>query len=288
MQISTERILISIDYALLIAGGIVLLGWLIFWGLTGRRNPLRGSPLRPQRLGLIAVWLCLLAYPLGAFAWIGIGNLNTGGRFSEEQVNLWRNLVAGNVTLLFMAMICLAVARSAFVGGLRGLGLRMPKTLIGWAYVPGGWLVALLVTQLLLLACFHLLNKVGYRMEEHNVFQTLKDAATPIWIHWVAIAGALFLAPIGEELFFRGIIQSALRRLIRPRHGSYRHRWFAILLAGTLFGLAHIGNLRDILPLATFGIILGYLYERTGSLYVPVLVHLLFNAKPLLWFAICK
>ncbi len=288
MEKSTERVLISIDYAILAGGGIVLLLWLLHWCLTGLRDPLRGSPLRPHRLGLLSVWICLLAYPLGAIAWAGLANWTAGVQFSKEQLDLWRSLAASNFTVLMLIVICLAVAQPAFVGGWRGFGLRNPRGRFGWVFVPGGWLVAMLITQLLLLVCSHILLKMGYKAPDHNVFQALNDKNMPAWIHQVAIGGALVLAPIGEEIFFRGIIQSALRRLVLPRHDSYRHRWFAILAAGTLFGLAHISNLRDVLPLAAFGIILGYLYERTGSLYVPILVHMLFNAKPLLWITIMR
>lgn len=291
MRISTEQLhmlLVGLDYALLAAGGIVLLLWLALWWRAGRRDPLRGSPLRPQRLGPLSVWVCLLAYPLGASVWTGMVDWTAGDHFSEEQINLWRSLMAGNLTLLFMTLICLAVARGAFIGGLRGFGLRLPRARFGWAYVPGGWLISIFVTQLLLMACVHLLDKLGYQMPEHNVFLALHDPTMPAWVHRLAIGGALMLAPIGEELFFRGVIQSGLRRMVWPRYGSWRHRWFAIVLTGFLFGLAHYNNIRDVLPLAAFGIILGYLYERTGSLYVPILVHMLFNAKPLLWFAIMK
>src|SRR5690606_13618209 len=97
------------------------------------------------------------------------------------------------------------------------------------------------------------------------------------------IGGALLLAPLSEELLFRGIFQTGLRRLLPGRPGSVRHRWLAILLASLVFGLMHLAVPQHVPALIVLAVILGYQYERTGSLVVPIFVHILFNAKSLLW-----
>jgi hypothetical protein len=63
-----------------------------------------------------------------------------------------------------------------------------------------------------------------------------------------------------------------------------RHRWLAVLITAVLFGMMHFNVPQHVPPLIVFGFILGFLYEKTGSLYVPVLVHVLFNGKSLLWY----
>ncbi len=80
------------------------------------------------------------------------------------------------------------------------------------------------------------------------------------------------LAPISEELFFRGFLFGGLRGRL-----SF---WPAALISGVFFGLIHLlgGTLAVIPPLAAFGVLLAWLYERTGSIGPPILMHALQNA----------
>jgi CAAX protease family protein len=75
------------------------------------------------------------------------------------------------------------------------------------------------------------------------------------------------VAPLVEELTFRGVGQSLLRFLGRAP---------SILLVGLAFGLAH-GLVEALLVLVPFGAALAYLRERTDSVVPGVIVHGLFN-----------
>jgi hypothetical protein len=79
------------------------------------------------------------------------------------------------------------------------------------------------------------------------------------------------LAPISEELFFRGFLFGGLRGKL-----SF---WPAALISGAFFGSIHLlgGSWEVIPPLAVFGILLAWLYERTGSIGPPILMHALQN-----------
>lgn len=85
----------------------------------------------------------------------------------------------------------------------------------------------------------------------------------------------LFVAP-GEELVFRGIVQGLFRRTYGPAP--------AVLLASVLFGVVHYvalagsGKLTYIAVAILLGLILGALYERTGNVLVPIVVHGVYNA----------
>jgi membrane protease YdiL (CAAX protease family) len=103
----------------------------------------------------------------------------------------------------------------------------------------------------------------------------------------MAFMGALLIAPVAEELLFRGILQSYARKLF-PINRWLLHRWGSLIAVGILFGAMHGTTPHHIPALAVFGMILGYLYERTGSLTLPILVHILFNAKSLVWDTIMQ
>jgi len=79
---------------------------------------------------------------------------------------------------------------------------------------------------------------------------------------------ATVIAPMNEELLFRGVIF----RFFRQRFG----RGLAYAVSGTLFGLLH-GNWAGFLPLAVLGVALAIAYERSGDIRVPIVAHGLFN-----------
>jgi membrane protease YdiL (CAAX protease family) len=94
-------------------------------------------------------------------------------------------------------------------------------------------------------------------------------------------------AGVGEELFYRGYMQGVLRR--RRGFGA------AMLVSAFFFALRHATQLFLLWPdypvvaavawvtfAFIFGIAMSVLYERTKSLYLPVFIHVLFNAIPLL------
>jgi membrane protease YdiL (CAAX protease family) len=96
---------------------------------------------------------------------------------------------------------------------------------------------------------------------------------------------ALFLvvwAPIGEELFYRGYMQGVLRKF-----GSFR---VSALVSAAFFGIRHATHLFFLWPNVpwvaaaswvvgafVFGLLMSYLYEKTHSLYPPMLVHAAVN-----------
>jgi membrane protease YdiL (CAAX protease family) len=91
---------------------------------------------------------------------------------------------------------------------------------------------------------------------------------------------AVILAPVLEELLFRGLLLSGLSPFVGP--------WTAILLTGALFGLAHTSVWPDPIPLTVLGIALGLAMCRTGSLWTPIFFHGFFNGSMLLLSLIVK
>jgi membrane protease YdiL (CAAX protease family) len=281
----TIMLLDRLDTGLLIAGWLVLLLWVLRWRLSGGGDPLRGSPIRPNRLNAVHLWVCLLVEMLGASVGASIARRFLPPGVSTDLREDWESVAAMNLGVVLVIATCLTVARATFRGGLRGYGLRLSTRGSTLSLVIGGWLVALMACGQIALGTEWLIRLVnpGWVPQEHVVFQALEAPGTPVWIRVLAYTGAFVLAPIGEELLFRGILQSGLRRAIPIRRGSHRHRWVAILLTATFFGLLHMPTPQYVPALIVLGILLGYLYERTGSLLVPILVHMLFNGKSLLW-----
>lgn len=88
----------------------------------------------------------------------------------------------------------------------------------------------------------------------------------------VAFAAGLVLygliSPLAEEIVFRGVIYNRLRRFYNPAVG--------IVASGLLFGAFH-GNLVQGVYGACLGMLMAYLYERSGKFGIPFLFHAVAN-----------
>ena len=87
---------------------------------------------------------------------------------------------------------------------------------------------------------------------------------TPFGVNFLFIG---VLAPIFEELIYRKAIIDRLRR-----YGDLP----AILISGLIFGLIH-GNFSQVFYSAAIGLVLGYVYVRTGNVLYTILLHATFN-----------
>lgn len=106
-------------------------------------------------------------------------------------------------------------------------------------------------------------------VEDHLL--PLFSGAGPAAMLFVALA-----AGIGEELLFRGVIQAGLEDLIGPAT--------ALVVASLLFGLAHALTPAYFVLTCLMGLYLGWLYQATGNLLVPIMVHFLYDWIVLVWY----
>lgn len=79
---------------------------------------------------------------------------------------------------------------------------------------------------------------------------------------------AVIVAPLTEEVFFRGILYRTLKGLLNAR--------LAMLVTSFAFAAVHF-NLLAFFPLFALSFFLILVYERTGHLVVPILYHAAFN-----------
>lgn len=88
---------------------------------------------------------------------------------------------------------------------------------------------------------------------------------TPTWFTFIC---ACICAPLGEELLFRKLLIDRVRRF-----GDLP----AILLSGLLFGLFH-GNLFQLFYATVVGMLLAYVYTRSGRYSLCVIMHAIINS----------
>lgn len=175
--------------------------------------------------------------------------------------------------------VALILAGMRVAGGIRAWGLnadRFPRALkiAALAYLAV-WPVCAGALWLTRKAILHF--DPAHHFDEHSTLGLLRSTtAGPLWIPICLVLGAAVCAPLYEELFFRGMIQSTINRYSRSP-------WTGVAASAAIFGLFHFSNIETVPPLIIFGLALGYAYARTGSLTTSFLMHMFFNAKTLVW-----
>jgi len=116
------------------------------------------------------------------------------------------------------------------------------------------------------------LEFLGLSAEQQTPVQWLAEAET-LTLLFAMVFATVILAPVTEELLFRG----CLYRFLKARLSLAA----ALLVSGVLFSIVHVNPL-SLLPLFFLGVVLAYAYERTGSIKVPILIHGIFNANTII------
>jgi len=141
---------------------------------------------------------------------------------------------------------------------------------IGQAFLR--WICILPILWVAALGWQWILSRIGYTPDLQTALQLFVDTDSPLRLAGFLLF-ALLVAPFAEEGLFRGILQPLLIRRFGPTAG--------IVLLALAFGAVH-ANVGTFVSLAVFSIALSLAVARTGSLWVAVLMHALFNGVNLL------
>jgi membrane protease YdiL (CAAX protease family) len=148
---------------------------------------------------------------------------------------------------------------------LQALGFVRPRT---WAPLTTAWLGAygILIAYGIFLA---ILERLGFNVTELRGTNQLPIEDGMPFAH-LALLGlmAVFIAPLSEELFFRGLVYRGLRGLWT--------RTPALIVSGLCFGMLHL-NLGVLVPFALIGVLFAWSNDQSGSLWTSVIAHALVN-----------
>ncbi len=273
MPTASESTLLLIDTAMLCAGVLIFGLVAVRWAQSGAWR----NPLEPLALPGDGPTLGHLLVVFAAYLLLGFGLLRAAGidpdavqRIGSHDWHLAQCIDAG--ARLAVCVLIVAILRRH-----RSFGTRAIPTLgvAGTAAVGCGAVLVLLPIanlQLLLGQIVWLWLEPGATQPVHPVLEALDTSA---WggggIVQLTLA-AVVVAPIAEELFFRGLLLQLIWRYLG-------HAWLAITMSGAAFGLIHCQQPQAVLPLVTMGLLLGYVRVRYRSLPACILVHMLFNAR---------
>lgn len=261
--------------------------------------PLQAAPERPSNISLLFFGAVILFY----FGLIVIAFIFVKVMVPDNMINLGHAADTPPATVsatapLDIATLELATIIDSFgrivtaalavfaagrmtVGGIRGFGLDRRKILVG---IGLGLLAFFLMSPWMTLLqniVVHLGQRFrGGPLPVHPVIEMLKTAPNEFRV--ILMFSAVVVAPIVEEIIFRGLLQTALLQMVDARQAIAR--WICIGVASVVFTGMHFQNgpsginWEHFPPLFLLACTLGYLYERTGSLWPSIALHAFFNA----------
>jgi membrane protease YdiL (CAAX protease family) len=214
--------------------------------------------------GLLAVALGLVMPALVWASGLAI-SLASDEELDLSDAEIIANVIAQVVFLdgLLLVGIPAVVALWRYHAGWASLGLRDVDSRYWWWPIAAtfGALVAVYAYSLVAV----LITGDAPEQETDELFKS------PSLLPLVGFA-VVIVAPIAEEIFFRGFVFAGMVRPFGPIP--------AMLVSGLIFGMFHVTNVETIglvLPIGAIGALFAWLYYRTGSLWIAIATHMLFN-----------
>lgn len=220
---------------------------------------LSGEPLRWPRWGFGDAWIALagaLVLPILA----SVPLLIVGGSSSLSNS---------------MIMVVLLVQWLPMIGWpwwatrSRGNGMRLD---LGWAirWSDVGWGVLGGIASLALATAVGALTMLVFGSFTSSAGDLVDEVSADRLVLVALVIGIGFVAPVVEEVCFRGLFWSALaKRGTAP--------WWTTGWTALAFACFHLEPVRIPLLLST-GLVLGYLRQRTGRLGAPIVAHMVNNS----------
>jgi uncharacterized protein len=229
----------------------------------------------PSLFWIVAYFALQLIATIGAFAVAVIHYPNLKDDFGKADFvtknlpylgvpTLWGIILSGAFLLLLIwiyvrkndRMETLGLTNWGQMGVMNAFGLGiilvLGSTAFNWLYIT------------------YVVPGVELQVEVEQILNAIPETPVNIALRFATVA---LIAPIVEEVLFRGLLQNALMKYMPPMA--------AIFCAALLFAAVHM-QLYATPALMILGAAFGYLYYRTGSLRTNIVLHVINNALALM------
>lgn len=254
---------------------------LFFWAVPsfairqlrrGAPPPLPAGRVPTRGFGMIDVLGVSLFFAFYALAWVGSRGEAGLAELDEEKMKMLP-------VLMTLQLVIHAVTIGLVVGFLcwrmnvvEALGVRWK----GWPWLfligPVGLAIMIVLNLSLELSGYNawMIDLAGgeARNAQQDVVRLFDETSDPLTLVLMTLMACIG-APFAEEVAFRGYIYPAVKRFAGIP--------VAVTFSALLFAAVHM-NMAVLLPLFLLGVILALVYEFTGSIWAPIVVHFSFNA----------
>lgn len=183
--------------------------------------------------------------------------------YAEEP--LGTVLLISNVIALLLIWLFFLIRRRKFIQEVELVKTRWTNLAAAVVYGFGMCFSVSFVTGLLV----EILPISQATIDAHLAAAALVDSDYTI----TGILSTVVIGPIAEEVFLRGLAYTRLRRAMPPI--------LAAVLSSLAFGLLH-GDIIWFMSAFGGGLAMAWIFQRTGSLWAPILVHMTNNALAML------
>jgi membrane protease YdiL (CAAX protease family) len=254
-----------------LAGLILFACWLLDTSL-GRKALADSRPRRNSMPPFLPLVPLLLWFGGVAMAVVLVQKLTPG-------LQGWQKIFADHLVISIGAIVTIAVmiflAHVHFARQLKGFGLNI-RTIVKDFFMA---IMNLLATWPLMMAAItmtmfiaELIWGAEYQMQQHQQLEMISEY-TQLPLRIMIVFVAVIIAPLLEEMLFRGFVQTTIRSFFNIRNSA----WPAIAASSVFFAIMH-EDPGHWPALFILGVCLGYSYEKSGSLLRPIFIHLFFNA----------
>lgn len=156
--------------------------------------------------------------------------------------------------------------------------LKPLKTFVGGVFIGFGLQLLLVLVGLLIIISF------GFDPSQVSNLQSLPldNATVPgnyFYLYALILIGAAIIAPLMEELFFRGVVLPVVAARLGPV--------FGVLISSVAFGVMHVqptyeSTIYMVILTSLAGGVFGFLRLKSGSLLLPIAAHIGFNSWALI------
>lgn len=217
-------------------------------------------------LVIAVVFLFLASQVIGVY-------IASGWVFSNKSYDFASRILMGseNGTVVAGSIIICALIMTAFIFAIIKIKGRSIKEYL--AFYPFRW--STLFGLLGLLFLFLVASETAMQALDVNPMQfvdALYATAEPLWL---LVFAMVVVAPLYEELIFRGLLWTEIRGQVAGKRGV----WLASVVSSVLFAVIHLQY--DVYGMATItllALLFCYARVKSGTLWVPILIHMVNNA----------
>ncbi|MGB3081605.1 MAG: type II CAAX endopeptidase family protein [Candidatus Omnitrophota bacterium] len=250
----------------LIFVGLLLDGYFIGRWLRKRPIEITGSPLEKPRWNMADVVRVTLIFVSFGYIFVILQ------AFVEKQIPLMHN---ENFRMIFDTAVMNVVGISVIIyfivkkynQQISALGLTMKGFLRNVFYAIIGYISLIPVLLVIMMVTFVVVKWLQYKPPLQPIVEVfLEEKQTSVLL--ISTLFAAIFGPIAEEIFFRGFMYGAIKK-------TFGIFW-AMIITAAIFSFLHT-HIVGFLPIMALGLLLAYLYEKTGSLVSCMAVHIVHN-----------
>lgn len=220
-------------------------------------------------------WLLIIVLPLWILAsFFAAQMLVLGGMYVLSWVGVPLSEVNQTLLLTVVTAIVYAFMLAIVIGGpwllfksmttKQDIGVTRPMSWGDIGFAPVGFILYFVISALLAYAVGQLFPGIDLKQLQETGY----DHVTQYYQYLLVLISLVLLAPIAEEVIFRGYLYGKLRK--------FMPMWVAMLLTSMLFGLIH-GQWNVAIDVFALSMVLCSLREITGNIWAGILLHMIKN-----------